>query len=136
MDIVDKTAPKEIWLNVGNERTYAEAMREGDIYWCHEIIESKDIKYVLSSDYEQLRAKVAELEHGINLTEQAHESALQSLDSFYKTKLDAIYAFPVMARIDVAARDIYLADNVEFRTPTVANIPDIELVVLPPRGEV
>ena len=39
-----------------------------------------------------LEAKVKELQHRISLTEQAHESALQSLDNFHKTKIAELTA--------------------------------------------
>lgn len=53
-----------------------------------------------------------------------------------QAQLDAIYALKPAAYIDVSIQCIRPACLITFHTPTVANIPDIELVVLPPREEV
>ena len=39
-----------------------------------------------AEEIKELQERIKKLEHGISLTNQAHESALQSLDIFYKTK--------------------------------------------------
>jgi hypothetical protein len=50
MNTVDKTALKEIWLNVGDEGTYQDAVDAAcGISWCQYKIDANDVKYVLAS---------------------------------------------------------------------------------------
>ena len=87
-------------------------------------------------EIKELRAKVAGLDGQLgsrNLNKEA-EYLIKLAD--LQAQLDAIYALKPVAYIDVSSQCIRPACLITFHTPTVANIPDIELVVLPPRGEV
>jgi hypothetical protein len=63
--LVDETAPKSIWICVGDEGNYHEAHSQGDLYWCEDKIDANDVKYIRAdlvvAEITRLTAEVAEL---------------------------------------------------------------------------